>query len=291
MNTADKLVAPPRRVPFTTALSLHFGGSLTVLSWIFVAFGMLFVMAFGWNVNFTEPFKFRGQLQTAQAVITDAYETNMSVNEEPVVQWFYRYEVDGQTYDGNSYSHGRWHDQGEKVIVEFPPGSPERARIVGGRLGQSPLWVFVFVTTFPVVGLVGAFFGLRSGHRAYRLLRNGVLTRGSLRSKVPTAMTVNDAPVYEMTFAFSPQGFPREFTCVAKAHDTHALEDESTERILYLPNDPTVAVLLDSLPEGVRIAGDGQFVGTSPLIAVALGCSPALAAALGGIFLWRLLLS
>ncbi len=291
MKGQDFLVPPPRHVPLSTWITLHFGGTVSVLGWGFLALGMFFVLVLGSAVvDFSELAKFRGPLRTVQAEITGAEETSIEVNDEKVIHWFYRYEVDGQTFDGACYDEGEEYDKEERVTVEFPPGYPELARIVGGRRGAVPVWVLLLIGIFPAIGLTIAIPGLRSGRKAHRLLRFGVLTRGTLQSKEPTSMVINNQPVHKLTFAFSPEGHSREFICVARTHVTKVLQDEAEERLLYLPSDPFLSVMLDSLSGGVEISSDGRYVPANALNAVFLSCAPSITLILSLVLLLRVLL-
>lgn len=163
---------------------------------------MFFVLLGSVVVDFSEFVKFRGALRTVQAEITGTDETNIEVNDEKVIHCFYRYEVDGQTFDGACYDQGEEYGLGDRVTVEFPPEYPELARIVGARRGAVPTSVLPLIGIFPTVGLIVTIPGLPSGRRALRLLRFGTLARGTLQSKEPTSMVINDQPVYKLTFTF-----------------------------------------------------------------------------------------
>ena len=74
-------------------------------------------------------------------------------------------------------------------------------------------------------------------------LGNGPLA-GVLKSKRATNTTVNRRRVFELTFAFTAQNGQQ---CEAKARTsiTEGLEDQREEPLLYNPNKPEDAVMLD----------------------------------------------
>ncbi len=256
---AENLAPPPRKVPWTLSLRVLLGDGLTLFGWILYCFGMIFVLVFGRNLNVADLTSFHGNLSTVPGVVVEVEDTSMEVNEEEVVGWLFTYEVEGQRLEGFCYTNGWDHAEGKAVTVEFPTGQPTRARIVGSRLSEVPFWLLPVIGIFPAVGLLCVVFGVRGGLKGQSLLSRGVLARGRLQGKTPTNMTVNDQTVYELSFAFSPPGFSREFLCKARTHQTESLEDEAEEPLLYLESDPQRAVMLDSLPGGGGIGADGKF--------------------------------
>ena len=108
---------------------------------------------------------------------------------------------------------------------------------------------------FPFIGLAFIAVGLRKGLRALRLLRNGIYTQGRLVGEQATAVQINDTTVMAMTFEFKTVD-GRSARCVANTHLVHDLKDDAEEPLVYAPEDPSVAVLLDELPGKPRINAD-----------------------------------
>jgi len=99
------------------------------------------------------------------------------------------------------------------------------------------------------------------------LLKGGRLVTGRLVSKERTNTQINDQYVYRMTFAFQALEDEQSYQVVTKTHTPEALEDEEQERILYLPQRPEMALLLDDLPGSGQVGpqGDIQALDASPL--------------------------
>lgn len=276
----ENLVRPPRTVPLSLTVSALFGGFINQFGWFFFTFGMFFVVLFCREMDFSDHTRFRGALATAAATILEGQETDLEINEEDVVCWSYQYEVDGQTYAGQSFTNGWRYEEGQQVQVEYPVDDVTCTRIVGSRRSKTPIFILFVIGIFPTVGALFWIAGIRQGLKARRLLANGLLAGGRLVGKEPTNMTINDQTVYELKFAFQPDGFAREFHCTARSHQPESLEDEAEEPLLYLPSDPQEAVMLDSLPSGAVIGADGTLRPKSPLLALLLLLSPALGIAL-----------
>lgn len=127
-----------------------------------------------------------------------------------------------------------------------------RVFLFGGQDG-APLAPRLLVLLFPAIGLAIISVGLRKGLRALRLLTHGIPAQGRLVGEEATNVQINDTPVMAMTFEFKTVD-GRSARCVAKTHLTHDLKDDAEEPLVYDPEDPSVAVLLDDLPGKPRIS-------------------------------------
>ena len=126
-----------------------------------------------------------------------------------------------------------------------------RLFLVEGRGGAFE-WPMLFVLIFPLVGLTMIAVGVKKGLRAMRLLTHGIPAQGRFVGQEATSVRINDAPVMAMTFEFKTVD-GRTARCVAKTHETRRLSDDAEEALVYDPEDPAVAVLLDELPGRPRI--------------------------------------
>ena len=108
----------------------------------------------------------------------------------------------------------------------------------------------LFAGLFPLIGFSVLFFAWRSHRRGVRLLRDGRVTDGKLESLEATSMWVNGQQRYrakvqlpaigsaERTFSIYGAAVRRAERCLAKAEPV---------RVLYLPDQPERATLVDSL--------------------------------------------
>ena len=281
MNMPIHFAPPPRRVPISLELANIFN-FMSLFGWIFFGFGMIFFWVFVGHADFSA-ITFRGDIVQTTGKVVRVEETGASENETSVMANHYEYSVAGQRLSGTSYTTGSAAAAGEEVTVEFVEGDPARSRIAGMRRAEFGPWI-IFVAIFPLVGLIILYFAMKSGFRRAQLLRNGLLTTGKLVSSEPTAMTVNDRRVYELTFEFTARDGRR---CEAKARtsDPSRLEDDHAEPLLYDPENPSKAYLLDEVPGRPEIDGTGELVG-QPLRAAFAVALPALV--IGGHLLYFL---
>jgi hypothetical protein len=272
---------PPRRVPTSMAVLNVFNG-FAQIGWFVFGFGMIFFWAFAGNADFSVV-TFRGDIATTSGKVTSVEETGASENESPVKAHHYQYSVAGQWLQGTSYTTGGGPSVGEEVVVEYASGNPLRSRIEGMRRAQFGPWAIV-VSIFPLIGLLILYFGGRGGFKRTALLRNGVFTTGKLAGKEPTNMTVNDRRVYELTFEFTTRD-GRRCEATARSSDPSRLEDESEEPLLYDPDNPEKAYLLDEVSGRPEIDGVGELQGR-PLAAALSLIIPAIVIGAHALYFW-----
>ena len=258
------LARPPRAVPLLVRSRVLLGGTLNQFGWLWLGFSMFFFWIFGLNADVTSWWHFRGAVETVPGVITASVDTGFSSGGTehsrgtPVYANHYTFRTADETeWRGVSYATGRRGSPGAVVRIEYPAGKPQISRIVGMRSAAVQGWVLPLVLLFPLIGVGLLAPGTRRGLKGIRLLKQGVRGGGTLKSKEPTNVSVNDQPVFKLVFEFTAEdGVAREV--VAKSLRPEALEDEVEEPLLYLPSDPSFAVLLDALPGSPRIDEDGQ---------------------------------
>jgi hypothetical protein len=266
------LAPPPRQVPMFVRCRLLFGGFANQFGWLFFGFGLIFFWAFAGNADLTSPLYFRGEVETVTGRALHSEETGASEGGSknrrgtPIYANHYSFVYDGVEYEGVSYSTGNYFSNGDTVTIEYPKGNPRVSRVQGMRRALFGPWV-IFVVIFPAVGLCFILVGLKNGIKANRLLANGKLGLGKLKSKEPTNTRINNQTVYKYTFEFADE-LGRSCQVVSRTHIGGVLEDEQEERLLYDPYNPSYAVMMDSLPASPAIDGTGNIVDISPMRAL-----------------------
>jgi hypothetical protein len=257
------LAPPPRQVPSSIRCQLLFGGFSNQFGWFFFGFGLIFFWVFAANADLLSAVYYRGDLETVTGKALYSEKTSASENRTRVYANHYSFVYGGVEYNGISYATGDYFSGGEQVTVEFPNGRLDLSRIQGMRrsiFGTAA----IFVVIFPAVGLGFIAFGLVGGIKANRLLTNGKLGMGRLKLKEPTNTRINHQMVYKYTFEFNDE-IGRNHNVVSRTHIIGVLEDEQEERLLYDPNNPSYAVMMDSLPASPAIDSMGNIVDAKPL--------------------------
>ena len=252
-----------RNISITARCGILFGGVLNQFGWFFLGFGLIFFWGFATKADFSF-IHFQGEVVTVEGIATEWLETNVSINETPVIENRYKFtSEDGIEFEDFSYSTGRSVEVGKPVAVEYPKGKPKYSRIVGMK--RQPFGLFVLlVAIFPLAGLVLILAGIKKSRRTLKLLKYGKITTGKLVSKVRTNTQINDQTVYKLTFCFGDEA-GNAYDVTERTHRCHLLEDDSEERLLYLSQDPNCATMIDSLCSAVSIDDEGKVTSKAPL--------------------------
>lgn len=259
----DFFLAPaPRVVPLSLRLSLLLGG-LGQVGWLILGFGMVFFWGFAWRADLSFVL-FYGPRGQAEGRITEITQTGASVGGgegragTPIYAYRYRFaDPAGVERTGVSYRTGRAGEVGDAVTVEYPRGWPTMSRIAGMRREIWEAWA-VLLALLPLLGLAFIVARARSGRKAAHLLQCGSLALGVLKSKEATNIKVNKRDVYKLTFEFQSEERLR-YTVETRTTEPEVLEDQEQERIVYDPQQPTYAMLLDDLPGQPKVDEEGQF--------------------------------
>jgi len=280
------MLAPaPRSVPISVRASLLFGGIFALFGWAFFGFGMIFALAFGLPKNVAGIFWSLQPQQTATGVATGSRSTGASENRRKVYENRFRFTAaDGQTHEGRSYATGTQVKAGEPVTVEYPAARPTEATIQGMRRSEFGSGV-LFVLIFPGIGLIFVLSGMVRGSRACYLLANGMLAMGTKTSRDRTNTKINGRYVYRVNFEFMTLD-GQTHRASAEAVDTSALEDEAQEALVYDPQRPARAVMIDGLPGAPEFDNTGNIRGKGPGAWMAVLVLPVLVLGGLGLYVW-----
>ncbi|HEX6095969.1 MAG TPA: DUF3592 domain-containing protein [Thermoanaerobaculia bacterium] len=281
MHDHLRFTAPPRRVPLSLRVVNFFNGWAQI-GWGVFGFGMIFFWIFGASADFSG-ITFRNPGGRTTGHVMKVEETGASENEQPISASHYQYSVAGELFNGKSYTTGGAPAVGDEVTVEFDEDSPGRSRIEGMRRAMFGPWAAI-VAIFPAIGLVFLIPGTLKGRNRNHLLENGILARGTFVDRRPTNMRINNRPVWEVVFEFHDRNGQRR-ECCARAVDTTRLEDEASEALLYDPEDPSKAYVLDEAPARPSFDHNGDLQGR-PAAAVLAMIVPGIVIGLNALLLY-----
>ena len=249
-----------REVPFLLVLSTLIGRSIQLFGWVFLGFGAIFASVF-LRMADLNVYDFGSGTEVVESVIVKKENAKAKINNVTVQKYHYKFsDESGNEYRGVSYS-TKYLKVGEKVQVEYRPGTPSWSRIEGMR--QKPFGKeILFVLVFPLIGFLLVLIPLYMSWRRLSLLRLGVLTKGVMLNKEHTSMKVNGRRVYKYTFKFFDNK-GKEFCLKVKTRFTNIVEDEHEERVLYHPSNPSNACLVDLINSGLEFNEKGDLVGYS----------------------------
>lgn len=238
-----------RVVPLGIKFKIIFGNFYTTFGLIFLLFSSVFIIVFSSFIKFDS---LRSNSPVTEGVVIGVDVTNTSVNDQRVYAFHYEYKLpDGSIRNGKSYSEDIYYEVGAPVKVLYSEKEPEVSRIEGMRAGEFSAWILFIMIPFLLVGAGFLIFGLRKARKDIYLLQVGEVAYGNLVGKEPTSMKINKQTVYKLYFRFTAAD-GNTYDTVCKSHITHLLEDEEKEKLVYDPNAPEQALLLDSLPKKLK---------------------------------------
>ena len=281
MHHQLRFAAPPRRVPLSLRIVNLFNG-WTQIGWGVFGFGMIFFWIFGMSADLSF-LTFRDPAGRATGRVTRVEDTNASENDARISASHYEYSVAGEWFQGKSYSTGGVPAVGDEVTVEYDEDEPRRSRIQGMRRGMFGPFVLI-VGIFPAIGLVFLIPGTISGRKRNHLLQHGILTTGTAIDRRPTNVRINNRPLWEVVFEFHDRNGQRR-ECCARGVDTTRLEDEASEALLYDPDDPSRACVIDEAPARPSFDLDGELQGR-PGAALRASIVPGIVIGLNALLLW-----
>jgi hypothetical protein len=265
-NPQLRFAEPPRRVPLSLRVVNFFNGGAQI-GWGVFGFGMIFFWAFVGNADFSA-LTFRDPGGRVFGRVTRVEQTGASENDQTISAMHYNYSVAGEWLQGTSYTTGTTPAVEDEVTIEYDEDNPSRSRIAGMRRGQFGPWV-AFVAIFPAIGLGFLIPFTLGGRKRNRLLRDGILSGGKVIDVRPTNVTINKQPLWEVVFEFHDRNGQRR-ECTARSTNPTRLQDEDAEPLLYDPNDPTKAYVLDEAPARPKFDLNGDLEGRPLAAALSL---------------------
>lgn len=275
----DRLPPAPRPVPFTLAWTLRFGHVLTWFGLTFFYFGLVMLAVILDPVGVVRGWRLADNPSVAQGTIEAWREANVEVNGVMVIENDARFPCGAEVCTCTAYADGLGLEAGTPVTVNYLPDAPKVCVIVGMRGVAVPGGFAAFVLIFPLVGLGLVVFPWRRGHRLVRLLRSGAVAGGKVIDRQGTNVRVNGDRVWKVTVRFTDAA-GADHEVMVRTTDVEDLTDDRRERLLYLPDQPQVVAMVDTLPDAVVLSAEGAWQ-PAPLAPVVFSFMPHLA----GLFL------
>ncbi len=256
--TAISFTELPRQLPFNLKLSVWFLNVNFLLGLVFTLVGSLTAAIILGKADLSTMFQSDSFSQSTEGTLTAVTDAHSKENKHTIYKFDYNFtDESGQTHSGHSYSTNSSLQSGNKVKVEYDAENPEQSVITNMRSSEFPVWVMLLILIFPIVGISFLISNFVKAKKNLNILSNGILTTGKFISKTATATKINNQTVYRVTFEFmDAQKTPRR--AEVKTHHPHKLQDEAQEPVVYLPEQPENAVMLDVLPKIVRRFFEGN---------------------------------
>jgi len=235
-----------RHIGIKDYVALFFNGCLSkalIIIWAISGLILLLIYSEGDTMDFRMNF---GKTDKVQGYIKSLDETDVSVNEEEIVKYFYGFSVDGEVFSGQSYG-PYYYDADDQVTIEYLISDPENSRIMrmdNSMVGLVPIYIFGFLF------LLFSFFlfaAIQVAIKHGNLIENGEITESRRITKEPTNTKINNKTLFKLTYEYEVYGV--SYQLVHKTTNTG--DSGEMEEIVYKRNKPKVGVFLFKLPKDI----------------------------------------
>ena len=318
---AVPLTSAPRHVPFGAVVATYFGGTLSTVGWSMLIISSVVTWMIPAHSELVVPLIFSGELAWTQGTVIGEQRIDWAAQERgrrhlgshgvgagysitnpsmPKTALGFQYTVDGVLYEQVSFLQAirtSTPQTGDVEHVQYVVRSPHIARIAGMQYYEHD-WTVAWMLLFPLVALVLVTIKLAAAPSQIELLRDGLVTHGTLVQK----RADHDGGFVALVFEFSPpplepagpekaspsggggslKAKARDKAAAAKASAasssvpsqvqyepltyrvehidvaTGSVEDEEWEPILFLPRDPNIASMVDGLL--VQLTPEGHWI-------------------------------
>lgn len=276
----ENLKPAPRKIPFRLKLQLIFDRGVVQIMWIFscaffVSF-WLFSSDYDWNslrYVATSTEYSQGEVYHSYFVGNKLGKKSIKYSNDnlaiSIYANYYKFSRNNIIYKGISYS-SYFIKNGTLVTIEYPQGSPEISKIKGLKntiLEDSDIrrpWIMLigFILAFIIL-----IYNIRVSLNWMKLLENGIVGYGKLEedkdlagiSQLPGIFRGKNESVQFYPLVFRYQGLNRlTYKVKIVTTEPELLQDEELEQLIYDPNNPSNAVLLDAIPGGIVVDSDGN---------------------------------
>lgn len=239
----------PRDLPLAVTLYLRLcSSSGSFFGWFFAGFGFMFALIAVSMIGLDDTIP-RVWSDAGKGKIIRIEATDFHINDRKV--FAYHFETNDKI-NGISYGYEGKYQVDQEVPLEK---SGSRCRVRGLTLTQGG-WVFplIFIGAGSLFGIIGLCFPICSwfsGGKAAQLLRGGDTTKARFLGMNSTNMQVNGRSVMKVDFEYQVNG--ETYTASARALETSRLTDADCQVVFYDPMQPDKSVVLNGLPQGIRL--------------------------------------
>lgn len=262
-NEFDLNVLPPapRKVSLLAILTLLLRSKFWL---VFLACSLTVPLVLGTSAALYNDFGVWEPYATGRVVSCDT--TGASIGEDECLAIaFEGLSPDGETFfTGVSYSFCAY-DSGDDVMIERRRGSTDVLRVQGASLAkfgtardQLPAIAAILILV-GVGAAVAVIYPLCVAIPTIKTLKHGEIAYGSLAEIRQTNVSVNGVPVSALTFNYVTKSL-EELVVKVKTLRPEDFQDLPNYPLLYLPERPQKAILLNSLPKGIKLEPNVGFV-------------------------------
>lgn len=238
-----------RKLSFRTKLGLIISSFIPVFGLIFFAFGcMMFFLELS-QADKNEVRLLFGKTETKGKIVA-IEKTDETEYYQTVKKYTYSFDFEGRTYTGTSYDWEKKNKKNDIVTIQFKKRKPEISHMKGARRTKSSAKILFFAAIFPTVGFLIILISTLKVFRQIKIIEYGKIAYGTIY-KITKNSFVKGKPIYSAHFNFKADDGKR-YKTIASTREIEKLKDEEKEPILYMPENPKNAILVDTLPNNIR---------------------------------------
>ncbi len=235
-------------VPLRIRILHLFGRTSFIIGFLFTVIGLSFIVYFSTQLNWNILFAGKKDLVATSGFITSLNETQYNVNESPLYEYRYRYYDQSQIpYSGFFLEYANLYEPGQEITIEYLRNSPEVSRFAGKDRQNYEQIMFLAGVGGIIIGLLFLYPSSRRTRRERKIIMLGRPAEGKLVYAEPTNTRINEQPVYKLTYEYhTGRETAQKFSI--KSHLIRNISEEQTEILIYDPNNPSRAVVVETLP-------------------------------------------
>lgn len=251
---------PPRHLDLFTQAVLLLGDWVSQAGWGLLLAGSVFF----WTTTVNSEIGGFGKpdivWKKKAGVVLQADSTGTLEGGQMIWRYKHSVNVDGRRYSGESFSDGKKFDAGQIAFVQFDAADPSHNFLVGLRQKQFREAINWFLFVPLLMGLPLALWPLRANLKFIRLLKIGEFSRGAFMDKTATGRSrkLGGSVLTELRYEFRFPHEGKEYLATCRTFNTHLLEDEDSEKVLYDRFEPTFNLVYDAVPNVPKIGADGK---------------------------------
>lgn len=239
-----------RNVPIGLQFGIFFSGTLMFVGVMFFIIGTFVFIPFATQISF-KGLQLHQNSPTTEGTVTNISPTNSTSNHRTIYRYDYEFtDNKGTKHTGASYMPQDDEDL-KQVTIQYSENNPNISRIQGLSTGAFPAAIIIVILIFPVTGFLMMFFRAKKNIVYIQLVKIGKVSLGKYSRMEATNVSVNNQPVMRVYVKFKAED-GSEHEATGESYRVSLLTDEDWEPLIYNPLNPDEAVMIDSLPKGVR---------------------------------------
>ncbi len=273
----NELPPPPRKIPSDIKAKCLFSGFRYQVSFLFLAFSIVFFLVFAFD--YPSLLFYTGSVETTTGTLVDKKKTMFSTGHinfgsglarpgQPIYKYAYLYSIMGKPYKASSVAIDRPIDKKTPLVVEYLKNRPSVSRIKGMSPGHhlsGGLAPIALISVIILIALSAVYSMTGKRVRLYRLLKSGLTTTGTVKSKKLLSRS-SGKEWYEVVYDFMVN--EHHYQVKDMPYYTDRVEIGEQRTLLYDRKNPHKAALLDNLPCSITLGESGQIMSGSLLSTV-----------------------